>query len=103
MHTQDASLISGLRKPTHADKVYKDECMFCFDTPLSAGGLYLNLATFQARAPDATPAPAALSPRANPCLCCSCWRVPVFLGGGGCTRAGGRIGGLQHSCVCEGL
>jgi hypothetical protein len=44
---QDAALLTGLRKPTHADKVYRDECMFSFDTPFSEGGLYLNLSTFQ--------------------------------------------------------
>ena len=30
------------------EQVYKDECMFSFDTPLSAGGLFLNLASWQA-------------------------------------------------------
>lgn len=34
--------------PSHYDKVFKDECMFCFCTALSEGGLYINLATFQA-------------------------------------------------------
>lgn len=29
-------------------QVYKDECMFSFATPLSTGGLYVNLATWQA-------------------------------------------------------
>ncbi|KAK9828649.1 hypothetical protein WJX72_001313 [[Myrmecia] bisecta] len=38
----------SVRVPGHHDKVYKDECSFSFDTPLSAGGLYLNLATWQA-------------------------------------------------------
>lgn len=45
----DASLISTLRKPAHGDRVYKDECMFSFATPLTPGGIYLNLATFQVR------------------------------------------------------
>lgn len=31
----------------HADRVWKDECMFCFCTPRSTGGLYVNLSTFQ--------------------------------------------------------
>ena len=34
--------------PQPYDKVYKDECMFSFATPLSEGGLYLNLRTLQA-------------------------------------------------------
>lgn len=33
---------------TAYDKVYKDECMFCFATSESPGGLYINLRTFQA-------------------------------------------------------
>jgi hypothetical protein len=41
----------GLKAPGHYDKVFKDECMFSFDTPESPGGLYVNLATFQARRP----------------------------------------------------
>ena len=36
------------RRPGPHDKVYKDECMFSFDTPLSPGGLYINLHTWQA-------------------------------------------------------
>ena len=39
---------SGLRAPGPQEKVWKDECAFSFATPLSAGGLYVNLATFQA-------------------------------------------------------
>ncbi|KIY96955.1 ubiquitin carboxyl-terminal hydrolase 5/13 [Monoraphidium neglectum] len=30
----------GLKAPGHFDKVYKDECMYSFDTPFSPGGLY---------------------------------------------------------------
>ncbi|KAG5191063.1 hypothetical protein JKP88DRAFT_347491 [Tribonema minus] len=37
----------GIRVPSTHDKVYKDEDMFSFDTPLSAGGLYVNLKTWQ--------------------------------------------------------
>lgn len=51
----DASLISTLRKPAHGDRVYKDECMFSFATPLTPGGIYLNLATFQAFSPEYLP------------------------------------------------
>lgn len=39
----------GLRPPAHYDKVYKDECMYSFDTPESPGGLYVNLKTYQVR------------------------------------------------------
>lgn len=31
----------------HYDKVWKDDCMLCFRSPLSPGGLYVNLATFE--------------------------------------------------------
>lgn len=37
----------GLKAPGFGDRVYKDECMFTFDTPESPGGLYINLHTFQ--------------------------------------------------------
>lgn len=37
----------GLKPPGHYDKVYKEECMFSFDSPFSPGGLYVNLKTFQ--------------------------------------------------------
>ena len=36
-----------VRAPGHFDRVYKEECLFSFDTPLSPGGLYVNLATWQ--------------------------------------------------------
>ena len=36
------------KAPGHYDKVYKDECMFSFDTPFSPEGLYVNLHTWQA-------------------------------------------------------
>ena len=36
-----------VRIPDHNDRVYKDECMFSFDTALSPGGLSLNLSTWQ--------------------------------------------------------
>ncbi len=29
------------------DKVYKDECVYSFDSPFSDGGLFVNMATFQ--------------------------------------------------------
>ena len=33
--------------PTPMPQVYKEECMFSYDTPESAGGLYVNLNSFQ--------------------------------------------------------
>ena len=36
------------KAPGHYDKVFKDECMFSFDTPFSPEGLYVNLHTWQA-------------------------------------------------------
>jgi ubiquitin carboxyl-terminal hydrolase 5/13 len=36
-----------IRTPQPHDRVYKEECMFSFDTALSPGGLYLNLNTWQ--------------------------------------------------------
>lgn len=41
------ALMAGLRAPEHYDKVFKDECVFTFDTPFSDGGLAVNLRTFQ--------------------------------------------------------
>ncbi|KAK9828336.1 hypothetical protein WJX74_009732 [Apatococcus lobatus] len=38
---------SSARVPVPPDQVFKDECMFSFDTPLSKGGLYLSLNTWQ--------------------------------------------------------
>ncbi|PSC74028.1 ubiquitin carboxyl-terminal hydrolase 5 isoform X1 [Micractinium conductrix] len=37
-----------VKEPGHYDKVFKDECMFCFATPETPGGLYINLTTHQA-------------------------------------------------------
>jgi ubiquitin carboxyl-terminal hydrolase 5/13 len=37
----------GLKAPGFFDKVYKDECMYSFDTPESPGGLYVNLKSCQ--------------------------------------------------------
>lgn len=39
----------GLRPPSHHDKVYKDECMYSFDSPESPGGLFVNLRSYQVR------------------------------------------------------
>ena len=39
--------LTDVKVPEHYDRVYKDECMFSFDTPLSPGGLFLNLKTLQ--------------------------------------------------------
>ncbi|EFJ49271.1 hypothetical protein VOLCADRAFT_90020 [Volvox carteri f. nagariensis] len=40
-------LMHAVRVPSYSDKVYKDECMFTYDSPESPGGLYVNLSTFQ--------------------------------------------------------
>lgn len=37
---------SSVRVPGGGDKVFKDECIYCFDSPESDGGLYVCLATF---------------------------------------------------------
>ena len=37
-----------MRVPAHYDRVYKDECQFSFDTPLSSNGLYINMDSWQA-------------------------------------------------------
>ena len=39
------SAMASVKKPTAFDVVYKDECQFCFDTPFSEGGLYVNLSS----------------------------------------------------------
>lgn len=46
------SHMSQVKVPSHSDKVYKDECAFSFATSVSQGGLYINLATFQAYAAE---------------------------------------------------
>lgn len=38
--------LARIRTPGNADKIYKDECVFSFDTPESEGGLYVCLSTF---------------------------------------------------------
>uniref|UniRef100_A0A914NHP4 Ubiquitinyl hydrolase variant UBP zinc finger domain-containing protein n=1 Tax=Meloidogyne incognita TaxID=6306 RepID=A0A914NHP4_MELIC len=35
-----------LKGPESADKVYKDECFYCFDTAFSPGGLFISLLDF---------------------------------------------------------
>lgn len=39
------SEMSKFRIPTIHDKVYKDECVFSYDTPYSSNGIYINLST----------------------------------------------------------
>eukprot|EP00939_MAST-03C_sp_MAST-3C-sp1_P000760 g760.t1 len=41
-----------LTPPRASDSVYKNECAFSFDTPLSSKGIYVNLKTFVAVATD---------------------------------------------------
>ncbi|GIY13469.1 ubiquitin carboxyl-terminal hydrolase 13 [Caerostris extrusa] len=38
--------IQKVRIPTAGDRVYKDECVLCFDTPESENGLYVCMSTF---------------------------------------------------------
>ncbi len=40
--------MSTVRVPAHYDRVYKDECQFSFDTPLSSKGLYISMSSWQA-------------------------------------------------------
>lgn len=42
------AFVAGLQPPSQKDKVYKEECVYSFVTPEHEGGLYINLATFQA-------------------------------------------------------
>lgn len=58
----------GLQPPGHYDKVYKDECMYSFDTPESPGGLYVNLKSFQVSAPATTAADLLLHMHRCRCL-----------------------------------
>ena len=37
----------GLTPPNNHTKVFKDECMFSFDSPFSSNGLFVNLKSFQ--------------------------------------------------------
>lgn len=39
--------MNSVKVPTNRDRVYKDECIFSFDTPESPGGLYTSLTTWQ--------------------------------------------------------
>lgn len=44
--------MSKLRVPVASDKVYKDECMFSFDSPFSDGGLFVNMVTLKGYGKD---------------------------------------------------
>lgn len=44
--------MASAKVPTSRDRVYKDECMFSFDTPESPGGLYTSLTTWQSFGAD---------------------------------------------------
>ena len=44
-----AKWMPSLRPPGAGDKVFKDECCYTFDTPLSPGGLFISLHTFRVR------------------------------------------------------
>jgi ubiquitin carboxyl-terminal hydrolase 5/13 len=45
-------VMGGIQVPKHYDKVFKDECVFTFDTPFSENGLCVNLKTLQGMAAD---------------------------------------------------
>lgn len=40
------SHIQKVKIPTSVDRVYKDDCIFCFDTPESENGLYICMSSF---------------------------------------------------------
>ena len=44
--------LSKLKVPHASDKVYKDECMFSFDSPFSDTGLFVNMVTFKGYGKD---------------------------------------------------
>lgn len=44
--------MSSVKVPASRDRVYKNECMFSFDTPESPGGLYTSLTTWQSFGAD---------------------------------------------------
>ena len=37
------SHLSQVKVPSNYDKVYKDECMYCFASPESTDGIFVNL------------------------------------------------------------
>ena len=41
--------------PNQGSNVYKEECVYSFDTPESENGLYVNLSTFQSVGKDYLP------------------------------------------------
>merc|ERR550514_900815 len=41
------SAMRGIRVAGAYDKVFNDECLLSFDTPYSAGGLYVSLRSYQ--------------------------------------------------------
>lgn len=45
-------VMASAKVPTNRDLVYKDECMFSFDTPESPGGLFTSLTTWQSFGAD---------------------------------------------------
>ncbi|OTF76353.1 ubiquitin carboxyl-terminal hydrolase 5-like protein, partial [Euroglyphus maynei] len=38
--------LGDIRIPNAGDKIYKDECVYCFDTPASPDGIYICMKTF---------------------------------------------------------
>lgn len=44
--------VAVLRVARGGDKVYKDECVYCFNSPVSKGGLYVSLSSFLGVCPN---------------------------------------------------
>ncbi|KAJ9588235.1 hypothetical protein L9F63_018399, partial [Diploptera punctata] len=42
-----SSHLNKIKIPGNSDKIYKDECIFCFDSPETETGLYVSLYSFQ--------------------------------------------------------
>ncbi|KAK0162621.1 hypothetical protein PV327_006386 [Microctonus hyperodae] len=44
--------LNTIKIPQRDDKIYKDECIYCFDTPDSSSGLFVSLTTFHGLSRD---------------------------------------------------
>ena len=45
-------VLKAIAPPKYNDKVFKDECMFSFDTPFSPNGIYVSLTNYRAYGQD---------------------------------------------------
>lgn len=52
MSTAERFHALGIKPPTPSDQVYRDDCVYCFDTPESPHGLDVCLLCLQASSPD---------------------------------------------------